>query len=105
MQPNVGHEVLWVIQEVLNGEILLAKTLLSSTIKDFAPLLVQLKQSLNVPIVGVVSDSQSSIGKAVGWAPAVAYGLCHFHYLREAAKPIYEADRMLKKNSKNGCEG
>jgi hypothetical protein len=23
--------------------------------------------------------------------------LCHFHYLREAAKPIYEADRHAKK--------
>ena len=26
--------------------------------------------------------------------------LCHFHYLREAAKPIYEADRHAKKELK-----
>ena len=38
MQPDVGHEVLWVIREVLSGEILLAKTLLSSTSDDLAPL-------------------------------------------------------------------
>jgi hypothetical protein len=44
--------VLWVIREVLSGEILLAKTLLSSTSKE-GPMLVQVKQGLSVPIVGV----------------------------------------------------
>jgi len=31
LQPDVGHEVLWVIRDCLSGEILLARTLLSST--------------------------------------------------------------------------
>lgn len=106
MQPDVGHEVLWVIREVLSGEILLAKTLLSSTSKDLAPLLIQVKQSLMVPILGVVSDGQHSIRKAVASAlPEVAHGLCHFHYLREAAKPIYEADRHAKKELKKRVRG
>ncbi len=106
MQPDVGHEVLWVIREVLSGEILLAKTLLSSTSEDLAPMLVQLKQSLSVPIVGVISDGHSSIRKAVASAlPEVAHGLCHFHYLREAAKPIYEADRHAKKELKKRVRG
>jgi len=34
MQPDVGHEVLWVIRECISGEILLAKTLLSSSAED-----------------------------------------------------------------------
>jgi hypothetical protein len=106
MQPDVGHEVLWVIREVLSGEILLAKSLLSSTSEDLAPLLGQVKQGLSVPIVGVVSDGQSSIRKAVATAlPEVAHGLCHFHYLREAAKPIYEADRHAKKELKKRVRG
>lgn len=106
MQPDVGHEVLWVIREVLSGEILLTKTLLSSSSDDLAPLLVQVKQSLSVPIVGVVSDGQHSIRKAVASAlPEVAHGLCHFHYLREAAKPIYEADRHAKKELKKRVRG
>ena len=106
MQPDVGHEVLWVIREVLSGEILLAKTLLSSTSNDLAPLLVQVKQSLSVPILAVVSDGQHSIRKAVARAlPEVAHGLCHFHYLREAAKPIYEADRHAKKELKKRVRG
>jgi hypothetical protein len=28
--------------------------------------------------------------------PGVPHQLCHFHYLREAARPIYEADRHAK---------
>jgi len=101
LQPQVGHEVLWVIREVISGEILLARPLLSSSSEDLIPLLVEVKQGLNVPIVGVVSDGQTSIRKAVASAlPEAAHGLCHFHYLREAAKPIYEADRHAKKELK-----
>ncbi len=57
-------------------------------------------------ISGIVSDGQSSIRKAVAKAlPEVAHGLCHFHYLREAAKPIYEADRHAKKELKKRLRG
>ena len=35
----------------------------------------------------------------------VPHGLCHFHYLREAAKPIYEADRHAKKELKKQVRG
>src|ERR671915_2021015 len=31
LQPDVGHEVLWVVRECLSGEILLARSLLSGT--------------------------------------------------------------------------
>lgn len=106
MQPDVGHEVLWVIRDVLSGEILLAKPLLSSSSEDLAPLLQQVKQRLGVPISGVVSDGQPSIRKAVAKAlPEAVHGLCHFHYLREAAKPIYEADRHAKKELKKRVRG
>ena len=59
-----------------------------------------------MPIVGVVSDGQDSIRKAVSPGPAgVPHQLCHFHYLREAAKPIYEADRHAKKELKKKVRG
>jgi hypothetical protein len=35
----------------------------------------------------------------------VAHQLCHFHYLREAALPIYEADRHAKKELKKAVRG
>ncbi len=59
-----------------------------------------------MPIVGVVSDGQDSIRKAVKKAlDGVPHQLCHFHYLREAAKPIYEADRHAKKELKKKVRG
>ncbi len=106
MQPDVGHEVLWVIRECLSGEILLARTLLSARSEDLAMLLREVKEAIGVPIVGVVSDGQQSIRKAVEIAlPGVAHGLCHFHYLREAAKVIYAADRHAKKELKKQVRG
>ncbi len=106
MQPEVGHEVLWVLRDCLSGEILLARTLLSSTNQDLACLLTEVKQAIEVPIAGVISDGQQSIRKAVEVAlPGVPHGLCHFHYLRQAAKPIYEADRHAKKELKKQIRG
>jgi hypothetical protein len=106
LQPDVGHEVLWVIRDCLSGEILLARSLLSSTRDDLAALLTEVKGALDVPIVGVVSDGQDSIRKAVRKAlDGVPHQLCHFHYLREAAKPIFEADRHAKKELKKRVRG
>src|SRR5439155_10994549 len=86
LQPDVGHEVLWVLRDCLSGEVLLARSLLSSTQDDLARLIAEVKEALGVPIVAAVSDGQDSIRKAVKKAlGGVPHQLCHFHYLREAA--------------------
>jgi hypothetical protein len=106
LQPDVGHEVLWVLRDCLSGEILLARSLLSSTAPDLAGLITEVHEALPVPITGVISDGQESIRKAVGRAlSGVPHQLCHFHYLREAAKPISEADRHAKKELKKRVRG
>jgi hypothetical protein len=106
LQPDVGHEVLWVLRDCLSGEVLLARSLLSATAKDLAALLAEVRQALPVPITGAISDGQESIRKAVARAlPGVPHQLCHFHYLREAAKPIHEADRHAKKELKKRARG
>jgi hypothetical protein len=106
LQPDVGHEVLWVLRDCLSGEVLLARSLLSATQPDLAVLLRTVRQNLSVPIVGIISDGQLSIRGAVAEVfPDVPHQLCHFHYLREAAKPIYEADRHAKKELKKRVRG
>jgi ribosomal protein S27AE len=106
LQPDVGHEVLWVLRDCISGEILLARSLLSGGQEDLAELIRTVVDALDVPIEGVVSDGQNSIRKAVASAlPGVAHQLCHFHYLREAARPIYEADRHAKKEMKKRVRG
>ncbi|QEG27924.1 hypothetical protein GobsT_26880 [Gemmata obscuriglobus] len=85
---------------VLSGHILLAKGLLSARNQDLAALLSAVKGACGVPVAGAISDGQHSIRKAVAQAlPGVPYQLCQFHYLRAAAKPIYEADR----HAEQGC--
>jgi len=106
LQPDVGHEVLWVLRDCLSGEILLAKSLLSARQRDLAELLGEVRDALAVPIAAVVSDGQHSIRKAVAKAlPEAAHQLCQFHYLREAARPTYEADRNAKKRLKKEVRG
>jgi len=109
MQPDVGHEVLWIIRDCLSGEVLLAQTLLSSTRGDLAALLKEVKERLDplaVPIKGIVSDGQQTIRQAVERSlPDVPHQLCHFHYLDEAAGPIFEADRHAKTELKKLVRG
>ncbi len=106
LQPDVGHEVLWVLRDCLSGEVLLARSLLSGTEDDLATLLREVKDNLPVPITGVISDGQHSIRKAVQQVlPAAAHQLCQFHYLREAAKPVFEADRHAKVLLKKAVRG
>ncbi len=109
LQPDVGHEVLWVLRDCSSGEVLVARSLLGATENDLAPLLEEaasLCRKLEIPIVGVITDGQRSIRNAIARAlPGVPHQLCHFHYLREAAKPIAAADLHAKKELKKHVRG
>ena len=107
LQPDVGHEVLWVLRDCLSGEILLAKSLLSSTAKDLAGLITEVqngparadhRRGLRRPRAPSARRSRQAL-------KGVPHQLCHFHYLREAAKPISEADRHAKKELKKRVRG
>lgn len=106
LQPDVGHEVLWVLRDCLSGEVLLARSLLSGRSEDLVPLLEEVAAAVAVPVVGVISEGQTSIRLAVAEAlPGVPHQLCHFHFLREAAHPVFEADRNAKKELKKRVRG
>ena len=99
LQPDVGHEVLWVVRDVLSGEIILARAVLGSGEAEIAPLLQEAQQRIgpDVPVEGVVSDGAHGIRHAVAQVfPGIPHQLCQFHYLRAAAQPLYEADRHAK---------
>jgi Transposase len=106
LEPDAGHEVLWVLRDCLSGELLLARALLSSTGGDLAALLQEAKEALPVAITAVISDAEPAIRTAVSQAlPAVPHQLCQFHYLRQAAKPIADADQRAKKDLKKQIRG
>jgi hypothetical protein len=108
LQPDVGHEVLWVIRECLSGQVLCARSMLSASEADLSELLrgVCAALPLKTSVAGVISDGQQSLRKAVAAVlPGVPHQLCHFHYLREAARPLYEMDRHAKKELKKKVRG
>lgn len=109
LQPDVGHEVLWVVRECLSTEILLARPLLSSTQGDLTALLTEVKQFLQplaVPVKGVISDGEETIRSAVAFVfPQTPHQLCQFHYLKDATAPLYEADRHAKTQLKKQVRG
>lgn len=109
LQPDVGHEVLWVVRDCLSEEILLARPFLSRTQGDITTLLQEVKQlleSLKVPIKGIISDGEETIRSAVAFVfPDVPHQRCQFHSLKEAIKPFYEADRHAKTELKKRLRG
>jgi hypothetical protein len=106
LQPDAGHEVLWVIREVISHEILLARPLLSSATADLETLLQEVKAVIPVPVEGVISDGQKAIGAAVALVfPHIPHQLCQIHYLRDAAKPIVDADKHAKTQLKAQIRG
>ena len=109
LQPDVGHEVLWVVRDCLSEEILLARPLLSSTQGDLTALLKEVKELLKplaVAVKGVISDGEETSGSAVAFVfPEIPHQLCQFHYLKDAIKPLYEADRHAKTLLKKQLRG
>jgi hypothetical protein len=98
LQPDVGQAILWVLRDGLSTAVLLARSLLSATQEALAALIHAGPHALAVPSVGVLSDGQHSIRRAVALAwPEVPHHWCHFHDLNAAAKPVYAADRRAKK--------
>ncbi len=82
LQPAAGHAVLWVLRDCLSGEILLVRSLLSATEADLA--------------------ARKAVARVF---PDVPHQLCHCHYLREAAKLVFAADRHAKKEVKQRVRG
>jgi hypothetical protein len=52
---------------------------------------------LDLPILGVISDAQSSLREAIAelW-PGIPHQTCQFHSLQEAGRPIFEVDRGMR---------
>ena len=105
LQPEQGNEQLWTVREVLSGAVLAAANLQQATAATLAPLLGPVRAS-GVPVLGVISDAQESVRLAVAAVfPGVPHQLCEYHALREAAEPLWEADRHLAVEAKIELRG
>lgn len=105
VQPEKGNETLWILKDHQTGETLLARNLQSADKDSIASLLREVK-ALGIPVKGIISDGQRSIRLAVKEVfPDVPHQLCHFHFLRNIARPISEMDRALKVDLKKKVRG
>lgn len=109
LQPDGGHEVLWMVRECLSEDIVLARPLLSRTQGDITAVLQDVKQllePLKIAIKGIISDGEETIRSAVACVfPGIPHQLCQFHSLKDAVDPLYEADRHAKTLSKKKRRG
>jgi hypothetical protein len=88
LHPDVDHEGLGGLRDGLSGAVLLARRVLSAPHPDLAVLLRPVRQHVQVPLVGIIADGQLSLrGAGAEVCPDGPHQLCHFPYLREAAKP------------------
>lgn len=96
IQPDKGQETIYLVREVLTGRLLTAVNVSNSEAEVIKEILRPLKH-LGVPILGVVSDAQRSLRDAIADVfPQVPHQTCHFHYLQDAARPIFEVDRGMR---------
>jgi hypothetical protein len=96
IQPDKGNETVYLVREVLTGRVLAAEQVRESSTATIKQLLAPVV-ALGLPIQGAITDAQESLLQAVAelW-PGTPHQLCHFHYLREASRLMYEADRAVK---------
>jgi len=105
VQPEKGNETLYVIREVFSGTVLAARNMKSGLAAELKTL-IQPVIDLGFPIVGIVSDGQSSIRVAMNdLLPDVPYQYCQYHYLKDIAKPVVDLDRKLKTSVKKSLRG
>jgi hypothetical protein len=109
LQPEKGHETLYVVRELTQKRVWFAEPLISATDAEVQRLIAKAKQwaaSLDKTVVLWVSDKQDAFVKGVAAEfPGVPHRYCENHFLRDVAKPILEADSHAKVQMRKKVRG
>jgi hypothetical protein len=109
LQPEKGHETLYVVRELTQKRVWFAEPLISATNTEVQRLIAQAKEraaSLGKPVGLWVSDKQDAFVKGIAAEfPGVAHRYCENHFLRDAAKPVLEADSHAKVRMRKKARG
>jgi hypothetical protein len=100
LQPEKGHETLYVVRELTQKRVWFAEPLISATADEVRRLIQQAKawaESLGKPVVLWLSDRQDAFVTGIAAEfPDVPHRYCDNHFLRDVAKPVLEADSHSK---------
>ncbi len=100
LQPEKGHETLYVVREVGQKRVWFAEALLSSSAAEVQRLLARARawvEQLGLPVRCWLSDKQDAFVTGIAAEfPGVPHRYCANHFLRDLAKPMLEADSHAK---------
>jgi hypothetical protein len=109
LQPEKGHETLYVVRELTGKRVWFAEPLLSATADEVRCLITKAKQwaeSLGLPVGLWVSDKQDAFVTAIAAEfPDVPHRYCDNHFLRDVARPVLEADSHAKVRMRKKVRG
>jgi hypothetical protein len=109
LQPEKGHETLYVVRELTRKRVWFAEPLLSATEDEVRRLIRKAKQwaeSLGPPVGLWMSDKQDAFVTAIAAEfPDVPHRYCDNHFLRDLAKPVLEADSHAKVRMRKKVRG
>jgi len=109
LQPEKGHETLYVVRELTGKRIWFAEPLLSATAAEVRRLITRAKQwaeALGKPVVLWLSDKQDAFVTGIAAEfPDVPHRYCDNHFLRDLAKPVMDADSHAKVQMRTKVRG
>lgn len=109
LQPEKGHETLYVVRELNAKRIWFAEALLSSSADEVRRLLSQARAwatQLGLPVCLWLSDKQDAFVTGIAAEfPGVPHRYCVNHFLRDLAKPMLEADSHAKVKMRRTVRG
>ena len=109
LQPEKGHETLYVVRELTGKRVWFAEALLSATAAEVQRLIARAKQwadALGKPVALWVSDKQDAFVTGIAAEfPGVPHRYCANHFLRDLARPVLEADSHAKVQMRRKVRG
>ena len=109
LQPEKGHETLYVVRELRGKRVWFAEALLCSAAAEVQPLLAKAKdwaKQRGKPVELWMSDKQGAFVTGIAAEfPKVPHRYCQNHFLRDLAKPMLEADSHAKVQMRKKVRG
>src|SRR5215510_9749261 len=109
LQPEKGHETLYVVRELERKRVWFAEALLSSTAVEVQQLLAQARhwaERLGKPVRLWMSEKQEAFVRGIAAEfPGVPHRYCANHFLRDVAEPVLDADSRAKVRMRRTIRG
>lgn len=109
LQPEKGHETLYVVRELTLKRVWFAEALVSSSASEVRRLIAEARkwaERLGKPVVAWVSDKQDAFLTGIAAEfPGVPHHFCQNHFLRDVAKPVLEQDSHAKVRMRSKVRG